>query len=73
MDRTHLQTRLILLFAYAWISLCMVFAWAAHEVEKRAPGEWFSKWFSRFLVYVGGYGAVLCAISFTSYVKASVL
>lgn len=64
-DRTELQTRLLLLFAYVWTSLCMVVAWAAHEVEKRAHG----KWLSRFFVYLGGYGAVLCAISFTSYVK----
>jgi cellulose synthase/poly-beta-1,6-N-acetylglucosamine synthase-like glycosyltransferase len=64
-DRTHLQTRMLLLFAYTWISLCMLVAWAAHELEKRAH----SKWFSRFFVYLGGYGAVLCAISFTSYVK----
>lgn len=69
MDRTQLHTRLMLLFAYSWISLCMLVAWAAHEVEKRAHSEWVRKWVSRCFVYLGGYGAVLCAISFTSYVK----
>ncbi len=68
MDRTHLQTRLILLFAYAWISLCMVVAWAAHEIEKRSHGK-VGAVVSRFFVYVGGYGALLCSISFSSYVK----
>lgn len=64
-DRTTLQTRILVLCSYAWISLCMLGAWAAHEVEKR----WHSKWLSKLLVYISGYGALLCSISFTSYVK----
>ncbi len=65
MERTPLQTDLVMLLAYAWIALCMVFAWAAHELEKRTGRAMLS----RILVYIGGYGAVLCAITFGSYVK----
>lgn len=64
-ERTHLQTQMVLLFAYAWSAACMLVAWAAHELERRAHG----KVFSRFFVFLGGYGALLCSITFTSYVK----
>ena len=38
---------------------------AAHELEVRRG----SRVLSKALVYIGGYGSVLCAVLFTSYVK----
>lgn len=51
------------LFLYAWLSSSMVVAWLGKRVEgtrleRLAPS----------LLYVGGYGAFLCAVTFASYV-----
>lgn len=54
-----------ILFAYVWLSASMVFAWLARLLE----GARISRWLSAPLVYLVGYGPLLCAITFTSYVK----
>ena len=54
----------LLLFAYAWMSLCMPVSYLARAVEGgrlRPLGP--------LLVYLGGYGPLLCAVTFVSYVK----
>lgn len=54
----------LIVFLYAWLSLCMLFAYFAKVVEKK--GSW-GKWLAPLLIYVSGYGALLCAVSFASY------
>ncbi len=51
------------LFLYAWLSLSMVVAWAAKRIEQ-------TRWakLAPILLYIGGYGAFLCAVTFASYV-----
>lgn len=54
----------LILFAYCWMSVCMLVAYAGRAVEGgrlRRLGPLF--------VHLGGYGPLLCAVTFTSYVK----
>lgn len=53
------------LFAYLWQSTCMLFARLAWAVEESAVGRFLTP----LLVYLTGYGPILCAITFDSYVK----
>ena len=53
------------LFFYAWLSLCMPAAWLAKAVETTKLG----KVLSPALIYLVGYGPLLCAITFDSYIK----
>lgn len=64
-DETSAITSVALLFVYTWTALCMLVAACAHAVEHRKHGRALS----RALVYLGGYGALLCAVSLTSYIK----
>ncbi|MEM7091793.1 MAG: glycosyltransferase [Actinomycetota bacterium] len=57
--------RSIMLFAYVWLAGTMLVAWGSRNLEKRAR----LRWLSPLLVYAGGYGPLLCAITFASYVK----
>jgi cellulose synthase/poly-beta-1,6-N-acetylglucosamine synthase-like glycosyltransferase len=53
------------LFAYAWLTLSMLVAGAIRELERRgAP-----KWLSAPLLYIVGYGPLLCAVTATAYIK----
>ena len=54
-----------ILFAYVWNSASMLFAWLAKQVEKTRIGVVLTP----LLVYLIGYGPILCAITFDSYVK----
>lgn len=53
------------LFAYFWQSGCMLFAWLAKAIEGTAVGRVLTP----LLVYLIGYGPILCAVTFDSYVK----
>lgn len=53
------------LFVYAWISLSMLGAWLAKAVESTRVGTLISP----LLVYLVGYGPVLCAVTVDSYIK----
>lgn len=53
------------LFVYIWISLAMVGAWIAKLVE----GTWIGRFLTPFLIYLVGYGPLLCAVTMDSYVK----
>jgi hypothetical protein len=64
-DRTTSLPSSVVLFVYAWTTLCMLVSASARRVEHRRYG----KTLSRILVYIGGYGALLCAVSCSSYVK----
>jgi cellulose synthase/poly-beta-1,6-N-acetylglucosamine synthase-like glycosyltransferase len=50
---------------YIWVPVSMVFAWLARKAEKTKAGRWLAP----TLVYLAGYGSLLCAITFDSYVK----
>ncbi len=52
------------LFLYAWLSLAMVATYAAMRLEARG---WRRS--GMVLLYLGGYGAFLCAVTFGSYIK----
>jgi len=51
------------LFLYAWISLGMAVAYAAKWCETRGHRR-----LARALLYTGGYGAFLCAVTVGAYV-----
>jgi cellulose synthase/poly-beta-1,6-N-acetylglucosamine synthase-like glycosyltransferase len=52
------------LAAYAWVSVCMVFAWAVYRLDRaRGLGR-----LGGLLMLLVGYGPLLCAITFASYV-----
>ena len=50
---------------YIWIPFSMVGAWLARAVEP----TWIGKFLSPLLIYLVGYGSLLCAITFDSYIK----
>jgi len=56
---------IVTLALYAWLSLCMPAAWLAKLVEKTRIG----KVLTPTLMYLVGYGPLLCAITFDSYIK----
>lgn len=58
-----LTTHVAMLVAYSWLSLCMVVAWLGKWAEERGL-----RWLSPVFVYLAGYGPLLCAVTFTSYV-----
>ncbi len=65
----HPSTQLgaaLTVFAYAWLSLSMLAAAAIRGLERRRP---WPAWLSAPLVYVVGYGPLLCAVTATAYIK----
>ncbi|HWJ84985.1 MAG TPA: glycosyltransferase family 2 protein [Cellulomonas sp.] len=61
-DRT---IEIMTLAFYAWSVLAMAAAWLVRGVEKLP----FGRWPSRALLYVVGFGPMLCAITLDAYVK----
>jgi hypothetical protein len=59
-----LTVKLIVLFAYVWLAGSMVVAYLGKVLESRGRSRALSPW----CVYVGGYGPLLCAVTFASYV-----
>jgi cellulose synthase/poly-beta-1,6-N-acetylglucosamine synthase-like glycosyltransferase len=59
---TDQTTHVARLVAYTWLALCMPVAWLGKKCE-----EWGLKVVSPFFVYLGGYGPLLCAVTFSSY------
>lgn len=59
-----LGTRAVVLFIYSWLALSMAAAYLAKYVEQ----SWFKK-MAMPLLLVAGYGPVLCAITFNSYIS----
>ncbi|KQX08298.1 MULTISPECIES: glycosyltransferase family 2 protein [unclassified Leifsonia] len=56
---------LITLAIYVWIPFSMVVAWLARRAERTVLGSWLTP----ALIYLAGYGSLLCAITFDSYFK----
>jgi cellulose synthase/poly-beta-1,6-N-acetylglucosamine synthase-like glycosyltransferase len=63
LDRSALFV--LTLAIYIWIPFSMVFAWLARKADKTRAGRWLSP----ALIYLAGYGSLLCAITFDSYLK----
>lgn len=53
------------LAVYVWIPVSMLGAWLARSVER----TWAGRVLAPALLYLVGYGSLLCAITFDSYVK----
>ena len=53
------------LFVYAWISVSMIGAWIAKAVEHTRIGRLVTP----LLIYLVGYGPLLCAVTVDSYIK----
>jgi len=51
------------LASYAWISLCMVAAWGVRRIDRTR-----ARWLTVPLLYLVGFGPVLCAVTFAAYV-----
>ncbi len=51
-------------FLYSWLSLAMVFAYVAKELEAHGYPR-----LAMLLLYISGYGPFLCAVTFGAYVK----
>jgi cellulose synthase/poly-beta-1,6-N-acetylglucosamine synthase-like glycosyltransferase len=62
---TPLGIHCLVLADYVWLGASMAVAWLAKWAEPHR----FGRWLSPLLVYVVGYGPLLCAVTFTSYVK----
>jgi cellulose synthase/poly-beta-1,6-N-acetylglucosamine synthase-like glycosyltransferase len=56
------------LFTYAWLAASMAVAFLAKVAENRLPHR-VGAVTSGALVYIAGYGSLLCAVTFTSYIK----
>ncbi|MGN6273801.1 MAG: glycosyltransferase family 2 protein [Protaetiibacter sp.] len=56
---------ILTVFVYVWISAAMLAAWGARAVEKTRAGRWLAP----LLLYLVGYGPMLCAITVDSYIK----
>ena len=54
----------LIVFIYAWLTLSMAVAYLAKVVEPHR----FGRMLSPVLIYLVGYGSVLCACTFASYV-----
>jgi cellulose synthase/poly-beta-1,6-N-acetylglucosamine synthase-like glycosyltransferase len=61
----HIHLGWGIVIAYAWLSLSMVAAYLAKVLE---PGR-LGRILSPLLVYLVGYGSLLCACTFASYLK----
>jgi len=62
---TYGWVRGIELFTYVWLSACMGVAFLGKVAESRKLGHFLGPLF----VYIGGYGALLCAITTAAYIK----
>lgn len=53
------------LFIYGWLALSLLAAWLTKKVENTRAGRFLTP----LLVYLVGYGTILCAITFDAYIK----
>jgi cellulose synthase/poly-beta-1,6-N-acetylglucosamine synthase-like glycosyltransferase len=53
------------LFTYVWLAASMAVAYLAKAAEPRPGGRFLSP----VLIYLAGYGSLLCAVTFAAYVK----
>lgn len=56
--------RYLALAAYLWVSVCMIAAWLVYRLDKAGK----LRRLNGLLVFLTGYGPLLCAITFAAYV-----
>lgn len=61
---TTAETDALMLFVYVWVAACMVAAYGLKRLD-----QWGAHRLSRALVYVVGYGPLLCAVTFGAYLE----
>jgi cellulose synthase/poly-beta-1,6-N-acetylglucosamine synthase-like glycosyltransferase len=64
-ELTPAERRALVLFAYAWLAGSMLVAYLGKAIEPRRYGRVPSAMF----IYIAGYGPLLCACTFASYIK----
>jgi cellulose synthase/poly-beta-1,6-N-acetylglucosamine synthase-like glycosyltransferase len=64
LDPRGTTNTVLALFLYSWLTLAMVVAYLAKTLETAGRSK-----LARVFLYIGGYGAFLCAVTFASYVK----
>jgi cellulose synthase/poly-beta-1,6-N-acetylglucosamine synthase-like glycosyltransferase len=57
------QVELVSLASYVWVSGCMVGGWLIKRIDELGAHR-----LARVLVYLVGFGPILCAVTFTAYV-----
>jgi cellulose synthase/poly-beta-1,6-N-acetylglucosamine synthase-like glycosyltransferase len=62
---TPAERQTLVLFAYAWLAGSMLVAYLGKAIEPRRYGRMLSPAF----IYIAGYGPLLCACTFASYIK----
>jgi hypothetical protein len=62
---TPAEVHALELFIYIWLAGCMAVAYLAKVTETRRLGRFISP----VLLYIGGYGPLLCAITLAAYIK----
>jgi len=60
-----LQDSVIAWFLCVWLAGCMAVVWLALKLEPRRGGRVLS----RSLIYLAGYGAFLCLVTLTAYLR----
>ncbi len=64
-ELTGLPLTIFTLFLYSWLSLSMLVSFIAIKFEQSR----YLGWLGPVFLYLGGYGAFLCAVTFSAYVK----
>jgi hypothetical protein len=62
---TRPEVRGLELFTYVWLAACMGVSYLAKVTESR----WLGRFISPVLLYLGGYGPLLCAIFLSALYK----
>jgi cellulose synthase/poly-beta-1,6-N-acetylglucosamine synthase-like glycosyltransferase len=62
---TPAERRSLVLLAYSWLALSMVVAYLGKVIEPHRLGRLLAPAF----IYIAGYGPLLCACTFASYIK----
>jgi len=62
---TAAQRRSLVLFAYGWMAVSMLVAFLGKSVEQHRFGRLLAPMF----IYIAGFGPLLCACTFASYIK----
>jgi cellulose synthase/poly-beta-1,6-N-acetylglucosamine synthase-like glycosyltransferase len=65
LQMTDLGREIWTLTLYSWSVLAMILAWVVKQLERARP----VRWLALPLLYVVGFGPVLCAITLDAYVK----
>jgi hypothetical protein len=65
LEMSDLGREIWTLTLYSWSVLAMILAWVVKQLERARP----VRWLALPLLYVVGFGPVLCAITLDAYVK----